>query len=230
MKKKLLAGLTVGLMIAGMTGVAGATQLLINSSFETGDLTGWTIGGTSPHHGVNLDGTDLSGFTTPDDFDPSYQNVRSGSYAAFASLSTNPLQQIWFEQTINTVANSTYDIGYWMGVDTNSGVGVWDADNDILVNGTSIMLSGFGGVYPGSDPLDFNNIFGQYATGAGETSVTVSFRISGSGTWQAAFSLDDFYFDGQAPISGEPIPEPATMLLFGTGIAVLIGAGRKKKQ
>ncbi len=45
-------------------------------------------------------------------------------------------------------------------------------------------------------------------------------------------SQESIYFASSLDIRGggqEPIPEPATMLLFGTGLAGLLGYGRKKK-
>jgi|LGVD01.1.fsa_nt_gb hypothetical protein len=45
-----------------------------------------------------------------------------------------------------------------------------------------------------------------------------------AGEWDGSFIMDDFGFDSTAPV-----PEPATMLLFGTGLAGLLGSGIRKK-
>ena len=88
MKKKLLAGLATGLFIFSLAGTANAAQSLINAGFETGDLTGWTIGGNSVDYGVNTDGVDISTYTL-DSFDPTCQNIRSGSYGAYGIVELN---------------------------------------------------------------------------------------------------------------------------------------------
>ena len=39
----------------------GPTNLLVNSGFETGDFTGWTVTGDSPNYGVNIAGFLMTG-------------------------------------------------------------------------------------------------------------------------------------------------------------------------
>lgn len=79
-KNVLLAGAALTLATAAVTTGAQASNLLINGSFETGDLTGWTstYGSYNPFgttYGSGMDGTYwhwLAGYETPI---TTYQNV-----------------------------------------------------------------------------------------------------------------------------------------------------------
>ena len=53
MNKTLSLGCVVA-MLAGMVGVASAVNLLTNSTFETGDLTGWQVFGASANSTVTV--------------------------------------------------------------------------------------------------------------------------------------------------------------------------------
>jgi len=50
-------------------------------------------------------------------------------------------------------------------------------------------------------------------------------------TWDIVFGVNPSY-DYEINVCGSmaPVPEPATMLLFGTGLASLAGAVRRKKK
>jgi hypothetical protein len=79
------------------------------------------------------------------------------------------------------------------------------------MTGISQIVNGNGGV--GSGPTDFRHVYGSYTTGPTQTSATVSFRITGSGTFRAGFSLDDFGFSPttiQPPTVTAAADQPAT--------------------
>ena len=83
-----LAVLRMGSM-AGAT-VCGTTECLVNSGFETGDLTGWTLSGT----GVNKPGDSWS------------------VWQGFWSGSTDPFNLLSLSQTISTETGALYHINF----------------------------------------------------------------------------------------------------------------------
>ena len=197
---------------------AGLINLLENSGFETGDFTDWIVTGTSPHTDVGIDGTNLSGYTD-NDFDPSYSNVRSGEYSAWAIVSATNNLYADFSQTLSVSGNTVYNIGYFFGNDTATAYG-WSSF--ITVNGSTIATPS--SYIRGSTSADFADIGGTYTTAANETSLTVRYRINGSGTGRAAFSLDDFYVQTEVTV-----PEPSTLAIFALGM-IGLASRRFKKQ
>ena len=78
------------------------------------------------------------------------------------------------------------------------------SQNVILVDGNLLALTGFGQLDQlnggnGPGPNNFRHVFGSYTAGPAQTEATVSFRITGSGTGRAGFSLDDFHFTDVLP-------------------------------
>jgi hypothetical protein len=189
---------------------ASTVNLLTNPGFETGNFSGWTVGGTSSVTGVATQGTSI-----PAVF-PSSVVVRSGTFAAFAQVSFFNNENITLSQTLTVLPSTTYSIGYYAGVSSGS-FGFQGAD--ILINGVSINPSSPGVL----TSLDFSEVLGSFTTGAAQTSLTVLYAASGSGTGSVGLSLDDFFFT--------PVPLPAALPLFASGLAGLglLGWRRKRK-
>lgn len=62
------------------------------------------------------------------------------------------------------------------------------------------------------------------------TTISIDWGLIWGGDWDATTTAQIYNIDLATASSGtEPVPEPATMLLFGTGLAGVYGANRKRK-
>ncbi len=220
-------GLILGgvLTLIGLTGTAHAVpvNLLTNPGFETGDFTGWVVGGNTPGAGVSTDGNPIAGVDPR--IGPSFTNVRSGNFAASALVSTFPLTFLTLSQTLAVVVGQAYSVGFWVNVDAPGIFGVGLSPTGINVNGSPLSLSrpsqldtlnGFNG----SGPTNFALVSGSFT--AVLPTATVNYTpLTGSGTWIAGLNFDDFHF------VAEPVPEPATLLLVGSGLLGLVARRRR---
>jgi len=226
--------------IGGITGLAQGTpvNLLTNPGFETGDFAGWTIGGNSPSSGVFTDGTAIVG-TFPS-FGTMFANVRSGTFvgnALVAATASSP-RFITLEQTLSVAPLTTYEVGYFVGVDAPSvptfGNCIGDAlgvqlCSNILIDGVPLFTTPFttpNVLANGSTPADFVMEATTFTTGSAQTSLTATYRITGSGTGLAAFNFDDFFFRERAT----PVPEPGTLTLLSFGLFGVAAATRRRYQ
>jgi len=208
---------------------ASAANLLTNAGFETGTFAGWVVGGPNQGTGVDVDGAVILGA----DFGGEKVNVRSGSYAGWgvAGANKNRGQYIELTQTLNIAASSTYNLGFYTGVDSNQlrfGFGNGSFENPgIKVDGIAISVSGLGEINPGDgtgpNPGDMRHVYGTFTSGASQTTVTVSYIITGSGNSAAGWSFDDFEFSA-------PVPEPETYALMLAGLGMLGLVSRRRNQ
>lgn len=210
---------------------AAAANLLTNAGFESGSFAGWTLGGSNLGTGVDVDNTAIpNGF-----FGGEKVNVRSGLYAGYGVAGAENGQSIQLTQVLNIAASTTYTLGFYTGVDSNNdafGFGNSNVINPgIIVNGNALSVSGLGQLDPGtgtgSNPGDMRHVFGTFTSGAFETTVTVTYIITGSGTGAAGWSFDDFEFSAAAT---QPVPEPETYAMMLAGLGLLGVAARRRKH
>src|SRR4051812_41721375 len=100
------AALAATMILVG-NGQADANPL-VNSGFETGDFTGWTVGGTNGGSGVALDGSVIPGTQSP--FGTVTLLAHSGNYAAYGVVASTQFESLILSQTVNLTPGS-YNVG-----------------------------------------------------------------------------------------------------------------------
>jgi len=196
---------------------------IVNPGFETGDFTGWTIGGDSISTGVAVDGALIAGTDAP--FSPAFVNVHSGAFAGFATVRCgsnicSPIELVTLSQIVAVIPNTTYSIGFFLGNDSSSGLGINidDSHLQIFVDGVGLLSPRFENFPTGSSPADMQ-LFSSSFFSSNRSSITAMFQINGSGTSRDGLSFDDFFVT--------PVPEPSTASLIVTGIGALLACRRQ---
>ena len=205
---------------------ADPVNLLVNPGFETGGFTGWTVTGTSVQVGVTTDKAPIANAEPP--FPPTFQNVRSGTFAGNVLIRSGPAvfpnsEGIVLTQTIAVPRGVELSAGFWIGNDSASAFGMpygipgLPGITQITVDGVGLLAPNALNVNPGSTPDAFVLLAASFDTGDRD-SVEISFAITGSGTSRAVASFDDFFVVA-GPIVAIPEPEIFGLLALGLGMA-----------
>jgi len=185
-----------------------AGNLITNCGFETGDFTGWTIGGNDANPGGNyygVDTFDANSGNTPG-------NCMGGPCGAFMSqdffVGTAPLT---LSQTIATSVGSVYDVSYFLEQDTPPEPG-----------NSHAFTASWGGI-------PFQSLTPTAPSAADGTFVEYSFMETAtatSTTLQFSFENDDDFwsFDDVSVVAAAATttPEPSTGLAGGIALGALL--------
>lgn len=206
MKKIFWVGLVAGLLTLGMAGMANA-GLIKNGSFEeTQQAAGtWNIYGS------------ILGWTTVSGGGIEIQNnVAGASFDGSSHVELDSSKNSAMQQVINTVLGQSYILTFaysprpGISSESNKIEVLWN--NTSLTNGTGITASG------GTATLW--KLMNYTVIGTGQSN-TLTFQAIGT---------DDSYGGYIDAVSLAPVPEPATMLLFGAGLIGLSSVIRRKRK
>ena len=203
-------------------------NLLINGDFDTpatppggvlfygggGSFLGWNVTGPSNNGVVALDTAyaELSALFEAESGNVSLDITGSGNAGSTAGVN----------QTVATVAGTTYDLSFWVGNQDGSGNGgyVLPSTVDVLINGNSV------GAFTNSDTSHFMINWKQFSLSftATETSTNIAF-LNGTDQGDNEAGLDNVVLtEHQAGV-----PEPAAWALMITGFG-LAGAGVRRRR
>ena len=204
---RVLALLISSLAFAAFTGPAVGGNLVLNSGFETGDFSDWTLSGNVSYSLVTDRALDTKG---------ALSHVAHGGsdYALLGPIgSTGQMSQ-----TIATTAGQTYTFSWWLGSDGN-------------------LANEFGASWNGTSVFDrkdvstqqyVNYTFSVVATGS-TTTIDFAFRND-----PGYFSLDDISVtaaDRPTTPPGTPtVPEPASIALLGVGVLTAAAGSRRSTR
>ena len=222
--KKLLLSL---FLLVPAYSYAGPINQLVNGSFETGDFTGWTVGGTSgdpfppvviPYNsGATYPGGAFGEPIPPDDAagNPGLDPV--GGFAAYFAADLARPQTL--SQQVSIVAGTSYTFGFDVYLPGNGAANPNDATLSATVGGQT-FASFSASATPVQDWLHFSS-----ATTAGSTGIaTFSFEYNSFGVPAKDFVVDRVYFAETSAVA----PEPGALGLLGLGLAGLSLSRRRR--
>ena len=215
--KRFLTVLLLGGIVFGLSGIAMAIPV-VNSDFDDGTLQGWTE--KAPFNGIL--GVNSTG-GNPDGFMYARDTVGGGGGLLAGPGLSGDLSYLtsiqWDEYVYNNssytrVSTSVRIIGtdgtIYQSDDTLGAVGSWHTKSvSFLDTSAWIQISGMA-------------TFSETISSAEGLYLSLDTSTRASGNYESG--IDNVIIDGVTA----PVPEPATILLLGTGLVGLAGFGKKK--
>ncbi len=204
MKKRLLVGLVAGLFFVGMVGVASATFITSNSdaSLSGGDVIDFAGQTLGSYTSLNVNNVTFNG-----NQDLRISDIYAGNYNTsgyYLDNGSDGFSSITFDFTVEVDA-----FGFnWGASDYSWTLSAYDNSGTLLETYTMPITSS-------SNNGDFYGISASAISYA-------ELKLTSNSDW---VMIDNFTTAGNAPV-----PEPATMLLFGTGLVGLVGMRRRKNK
>jgi PEP-CTERM motif len=242
MKKKFLSVLVTGLFFLCMTGMANADLIPIGTAQFSGVGTAYNLIWDDDNNGNSVIWLDYSN----DPANWSAQNLWAGELDSDLTYNLNSAYTVAWDDAEWRLPN-TVDGTYVSGYDgtTTGGYNITNSEMGHLFytelgNTGYINTDGTYNTIPAAPDYflqntgDFDNLIASwYWSGTGYAGGTDGAWVFGMGYGYQYDAHEDFSEYGLAvrsgQVSADPIPEPATMLLFSTGLAGIAVLRRKRK-
>ncbi len=216
MKKKILIGLTAGILAMGTAGMAATIQINVTGQNDSYYHHEWWSGGYYNHTYTDTDSIPTSYY---------YYQGSGGAYdkmkltfdlSSLATINVNDITGATLNLNITSAYNNGggSDAGKILYNSTTAYVSVndngWTSFDILTPLITSLTAGGTSAVFKGENMHVYDGC--GYSFTSAEEGHPAYLEITSGGS------------------GGAPVPEPATMLLFGTGLAGLAGWRKKRNK